>query len=78
MNKPKIVEPNRDPRPLDEVELDTVSGGFGFVERGIVIIGGEPYKPATGTFFLRKTPELHARRELVARLTIRSSRDRLA
>jgi hypothetical protein len=53
VSKIEPVAPEQDPRPLNDVELDTVSGGFGFVERGIIINGGKQYDPVTGTFFLR-------------------------
>ena len=55
MSKSESVAPDLDPRPLHEGELDTVSGGFGFVESGIIIIGGNPYNPGAGTFFLRNS-----------------------
>jgi hypothetical protein len=53
VSKIEPVAPDQDPRPLNDVELDTVSGGFGFVERGTD--GAKPYDPKTGAFFLKNT-----------------------
>jgi hypothetical protein len=53
VSKTEAVAPDQDPRPLHDVELDTVSGGFGFVERSVIIDGSKLYDPKAGNFFLR-------------------------
>ena len=53
MNRIEPVAPDQDSRPLNEVELDAVSGGFGFVERGVLGDGDKVYNPSTGAFFLK-------------------------
>ena len=55
MSKREAIASVQDVRPLDEVHLDKVGGGFGFVERGFVIYGSQSYDPPRGHFFLKNT-----------------------
>jgi hypothetical protein len=55
MSKREAIASVQDSRPLDKVQLDKVSGGFGFVERGFVIYGSQSYDPPKGVFFLKNT-----------------------
>jgi hypothetical protein len=42
-------------RVLQDDELELASGGFGFVEKGIIVDYKTPYDGSTGAFFLRNT-----------------------
>ena len=54
MSEREAIASVQDVRPLDKVQLDKISGGFGFVERGFVIYGSQSYQPQ-GAFFLKNT-----------------------